>query len=175
LDRVSDGFVCAVDDSYGIGRRVPFFSRNGLVAKFRAIFEEIPLSLLCFQFATLIYAASLGTAAAMLLLATCTLIVSRCGGLPLIAKSIRALCAAMPLLAWVAWSLDSETTANVTLRVAVLFLGGSLLVASFVLLPVQRLRRPLIASALSLSARGAITAVDLAPGAHSARVFTDLN
>jgi hypothetical protein len=64
-------------------RRLPFFSRNGLVAKFRAIFEEIPLSLLCFWFGTLTYAASLGTVAAMLLLATCTLIVSRRGGLPL--------------------------------------------------------------------------------------------
>jgi hypothetical protein len=59
--------------------------------------------------------------------------------------------------------------------VAVLFLGGTVLVASFVLLPVQRLRRPLIASTLGLSARRAITAVDFAPGAHSARVFTDLN
>ena len=102
-------------------RRVPFFSRNAPVAKFQAIFEEIPLSLLCFWFGTLIYAASLGTVAAMLLL------------------------------------------------------GGTLLVVSFVLLPVQRLCPPLISSALGFSARRAITAVDFAPGAHSARVFTDLN
>jgi hypothetical protein len=62
-------------------RWVPFYSRSRLVAEFRAIFEEIPLSLLCFWFGPLIYAASLGTVAVMLLLATCTLIVSRCGGL----------------------------------------------------------------------------------------------
>ena len=64
-------------------RWLSFFSRIRLVAEFRAIFEEIPLSLLCFWFGPLIYAASLGTVAAMLLLATCTLILSRCGGLPL--------------------------------------------------------------------------------------------
>lgn len=62
-------------------RRVSFFSRNRLGAKFGAIFEEIPPSRLCFWFGPLIYAASLGMVAAMLPLATCTLIVSRCDGL----------------------------------------------------------------------------------------------
>jgi O-antigen ligase len=81
----------------------------------------------------------------------------------------------MPLLAWMlasaAWSPDSEAAANVMLRVSVMFSGGTLLVASFALLPVQRLRRPLIASALGLSAAGAIIAVDLASGGHLARFF----
>ena len=85
--------------------RVSFPSRDRQAAKFRAIAEDIPLSLLCFSFGPLIYVASLGTVAAMLLLAACML----------------------------------------------------------------------IASALGISARRAITAVDFAPGAHSTRVFTDLN
>ncbi len=156
-------------------RRMSSFSRERLVAKFPAIGEDIPLTLLCFWFGPLIYAASLGTVAAMLLLATCTLIVSRRDGLPIIAKNIRALCAAMPLLAWMlasaARSPDSEATANVKLRVAVLFSGGTLLVAGFALLPVQRLRRPLIATALGLSVPRDMIAVDFASGGHLARVF----
>jgi len=137
--------------------------------------EDTPLSLLCFSFGPLIYAASLGTVAAMLLLAVCTLIAARADDLPIIAKSIRALSVVVPLLAWMlasaAWSPDSEAAANMLLRVAVLFSGGTLLVASYALLPLQRLRRPLIASALGLSAAGAIIAVDLASGGHLARVF----
>jgi O-antigen ligase len=111
----------------------------------------------------------------MLLLAASTLIASRPDSQPIIAKSIRALSAAMPLLAWMlasaAWSPDSEAAASVILRVAVLFSGGTLLIASYALLPLQRLRRPLIASALGLSAAGAIIAVDLASGGHLARFF----
>jgi O-antigen ligase len=152
---------------------VSFLSRDRRAAKFRAIAEDIPLSLLCFSFGPLIYVASLGTVAAMLL-AACMLIASR-DRLPIIAKSIRALSTVVPLLVWMlasaAWSPDSEAAANVMLRVAVLFSGGTLLVASFALLPLQRLRRPLIASALGLSAAGAIIAVDLASGGHLARVF----
>ncbi|MBV8506365.1 MAG: hypothetical protein JOZ11_11245, partial [Alphaproteobacteria bacterium] len=149
--------------------------RHRLAAKFRAIAEDIPLTLLCFWFGPLVYAASLGTVAAMLLLAACTLVASRPDGLPIIAKSIRALSAAVPLLAWMlasaAWSPDSEAAADLTLRMAVLFSGGTLLVASFALLPLQRLRPPLIATALGLSAAGAIIAVDLASGGHLARFF----
>ena len=155
--------------------RVRFFSRHRLAAKFRAIAEDIPLTLLCFWFGPLVYAASLGTVAAMLLLAACTLVAPRPDGLPIIAKSIRALSAAVPLLAWMlasaAWSPDSEAAADLTLRMAVLFSGGTLLVASFALLPLQRLRPPLIATALGLSAAGAIIAVDLASGGHLARFF----
>jgi hypothetical protein len=57
--------------------------------------EDIPLGLLGFSFGPLIYAAALGRVAAMLLLAVCTLIAARPDGLPFIAKSIRALSAAM--------------------------------------------------------------------------------
>ena len=155
--------------------RAPFFSRHRLAAKFRAIAEDIPLTLLCFWFGPLIYAASLGTVAAMLLLTVCTLVTPRPEGLPIIAESSHALSAAMPLLAWMlasaARSPDSEAAAVLTLRMAVLFLGGTLLVASFALLPLQRLRPPLIATALGLSAAGAIIAVDLASGGHLARFF----
>src|SRR5947209_12351006 len=120
---------------------VPLFLRHRLAAKFRVIAEDIPLSLLCFSFGPLIYAASLGTVAAMLLLAACTLVAPGPAGLAIIAKSIRTLSAAMPLLAWMlasgAWSPDSEAAAGLTLRMAVLFSGGTLLVASFALLPLE--------------------------------------
>jgi exopolysaccharide production protein ExoQ len=90
-------------------------------------------------------------------------------------KSIRALAAVAPLLAWMlasaTWSLDGEASANLMLRMAVLFSGGTLLVTSFDLLPLERLRRPLVALALGLSAAAATVAVDLVLGGHLDRVL----
>ena len=138
-----------------------------------AIGKDIPLSLLCLSFGPLIYAASLGTVTAMLLLAAVTLIVPRPSSVPIIVKSIRALAAVAPLLVWMlasaTWSLDGEASAGLTLRLAVLFSAGTLLVTSFGFLPLERLHRPLMALALGLSAAGATIAVDLVLGGHLAR------
>jgi len=134
--------------------------------------KDIPLSLLCLTFGPLLYAASLGTVAAMLILAFVSLIVSPHDGLPIVARSIRAFAIVVPLLAWMlasgAWSLDGEASAAVMLRLAVLASGGFVLVTSFALLPLERLRVPLRAFALGLSAAGAVVAVDLASGGHLA-------
>jgi exopolysaccharide production protein ExoQ len=134
--------------------------------------KDIPLSLLCLAFGPLLYAAWLGTVAAMLVLACVALIVSRHDGLPIVPKSVRALMIVVPLLAWMLasaiWSLDGKASAVVTLRVAVLLSGGFVLVTSFALLPPDRLRLPLIASALGLSAASAVVAGDLALGGHLA-------
>jgi hypothetical protein len=51
--------------------------------------KDIPLSLLCLAFGPLVHAASLGTVAAMLVLAFVPLIVSHCDGLPTVTRSIR--------------------------------------------------------------------------------------
>jgi len=108
----------------------------------------------------------------MLVLACVALIVSRHEGLPIVARSVRALVIVVPLLAWMlasaTWSLDGEASAVVTLRVAVLLSGGFVLVTSFALLPLDRLRLPLIASALGLSVASAVVACDLALGGHLA-------
>src|SRR5271166_7041047 len=133
---------------------------------------DIPLSLLCLAFGPLVYAAWLGTVGAMLVLACVALIVSRHEGLPIVARSVRALVIVVPLLAWMlasaTWSLDGEASAVVTLRVAVLLSGGFGRVTSFALLPLDRLRLPLIASALGLSVASAVVACDLALGGHLA-------
>jgi exopolysaccharide production protein ExoQ len=134
--------------------------------------KDIPLSLLCLAFGPLLYAASLGTVAAMLTLAFVSLIASPDDCLPIVALSTRAFAMVVPLLVWMlasaAWSLDGWASADVMLRVAALALGGFVLVASFALLPLERLRLPLRASALGLSAAGAVVAVDLVSGGHLA-------
>lgn len=119
-------------------------SRAGAVGP-KVISKDIPLNLLCLTFGPLVYAALLGTVAAMLVLASVSLIVSRQDGLPIVARSIRALAIVAPLLTWMlasaAWSLDGEASAAVTLCVAVLLLsGGIVLVTSFALLPLERAR-----------------------------------
>jgi exopolysaccharide production protein ExoQ len=143
------------------------------VAGSRASIKDIALSLLCLSFGPVVYAASLGTVAAMLVLTSVTLVVSRHDSVPIMTKSIRAVAASAPLLVWMvasaAWSLDGDATAGVALRVAVLFCGGTLLVASFAQLPLERLRQPLMASALGFSVAGAVVSVDLASGGHFAR------
>lgn len=137
-----------------------------------AIGKDIPLSLLCLAFGPLVYAASLATVAAMLILAVASLIISRNDGVPIAASSIRALAIVVPLLAWMlvsaTWSLDGTASVVVMLRVAVLLSGGFVLVGSFALLPLERLRVPLMALALGLSTAGAVVAVDLALGGHLA-------
>jgi O-antigen ligase len=156
-------------------RWVSFFYRVRPASRPHAIGKDIPLSVLCLSFGPLMYAASVGTVTAMLLLAGVTLIVSRPSGVPIIAKSIRALAAVTPLLAWMlasaAWSPDGEASASLMLRLAVLFSGGTLLVTSFGLLPLERLRGPLVALALGLSAAGVTVAVDLVLGGHLDRVL----
>jgi O-antigen ligase len=133
--------------------------------------KNIPLSLLCLAFGPLVYAASLGTVAAMLVLAVVSLIVSR-DRLRIVAKSLRVLVIFVPLLAWMlasaSWSLDGRASAVVMLRVAMVLAGGSALVTSFTLLPLERLRLPLIAMALGLSIGSAVVAADLALGGHLA-------
>jgi len=111
----------------------------------------------------------------MLLLAGVILIASHPSGFPIIAKSFRALAAIIPLLIWMlasaTWSLDGEASVSLLLRLAVLFSAGILVVTSFGLLPPERLRGPLLALAVGLSAAGATIAVDLALGGHLARIL----
>jgi O-antigen ligase len=109
----------------------------------------------------------------MLVLTMVTLIVSRQDSVSIILRSIRALVAFAPLLVWMlasaAWSLDSAASVEVTLRVAVLFLSGTLLITSFALLPLEQLRRPLMAVALGFSGAAMVVVVDLEMGGHLAR------
>jgi exopolysaccharide production protein ExoQ len=150
-------------------------SRVKSAAGLQGTSKDTALSLLCLSIGPLMYAASVRTLTAMLLLAGVALVVSCPSGVPIIAKSIRALAAVAPLLAWMlasaTWSLDGEASASLMLRLAVLFLGGTLLVTSFGLLPLEQLRRPLVALALGLSAAGATVAIDLALGGHLARLL----
>ena len=134
--------------------------------------QDITLSLLCLSFGPLIYAASLATVAAMLMMTCATLISSQHSG-SILVRSIRPLAAFAPLLGWMlasaAWSLDGAASVEVTLRAAVLFLSGTLLVTSFALLPLEQLRRPLIAVALGFSGAAVVVVVDLELGGHLAR------
>jgi O-antigen ligase len=156
-------------------RWASFLYRVRSVAGLQANGKDIPLSLLCLSFGPLIYAASAQTVTIMLLLAGVTLILSRPSGVPIIAKSIRALSAIAPLLAWMllsaTWSPDGEASVSLVLRLAALFSAGTLLVTSFDLLPLERLHRPLMALALGLSAAGATIAFDLALGGHLDRIL----
>jgi O-antigen ligase len=126
-------------------------------------------------FGPLIYAESLGTVAAMLLLAVAALVAPRPRGVPVIAKTIRALAVVAPLLAWMlasaTWSLNGAASATLMLRFCALLSAGTLFVTSFGVLPLERLRRPLTALALGLSAAGATVAADLLLGGHLARVL----
>jgi O-antigen ligase len=146
---------------------------RGKIAGLQDNAREITLSLLCLSLGPLVYAASLATVAAMLVLTMVALIVSRQDSVSIILRSIRALVAFAPLLVWMlasaAWSLDGAASVEVTLRVAVLFLSGTLLVTSFALLPLVQLRRPLIAVALGFSGAAVVVVVDLELGGHLAR------
>jgi O-antigen ligase len=130
-------------------------------------------SLLCLSLGPLIYAASLATVAALLVLTCAVLVCLRPHSASILARGGRVLAAFAPLLVWMLvsaiWSLDGAASVEVTLRVAVLFLSGSLLVASFAQLPLEQLRRALIALALGLSAAAAVIVVDLEEGGHLAR------
>ena len=72
--------------------------------------KDIALSLLCLSLGPLIYAASLATVAAMLVLTCAALIVSRQDSASILVRSILRLAAFAPLLVWMlvsaAWSLD---------------------------------------------------------------------
>ena len=142
------------------------------VAGLKVDSKDIPLSLMCLTIGPLVYAASLGTVAAMLVLAFLSLVLSHQHGLPVAARSIRTFAYIAPFLAWMlassAWSLDSKAAAAVMLRVTVLVSGGIVLVTSFALLPLERLRLPLTAAALGLSTGGVVVAVDLVLGGHFA-------
>jgi len=111
----------------------------------------------------------------MLLLTAVTLIASHCSDAPFIAKSLRALAALAPLLAWMlvsaTWSLDGEASLSLMLRLAVLFSTGILLVTGFGSLPLERIHRSLMALALGLAVAGGVIAVDLALGGHLDRVL----
>ena len=153
-------------------RRVSLVAR-GKIAGLQDNAREITLSLLCLSLGPLVYAASLATVAAMLVLTMVTLIVSRQDSVSIILRAVRVLVAFAPLLLWMlasaAWSLDGAASVEVTLRVAVLFLSGTLLVTSFALLPLEQLRRPLIAVALGFSGAAVVVVVDLELGGHLAR------
>ena len=142
------------------------------VAGLKVDSKDIPLSLACLTFGPLVYAASLGTVAAMLVLAFLSLVLSHQHELPIAARSIRALAFIVPFLAWMlassVWSLDSEAAATVMLRVTALVSGGIVLVTSFALLPLETLRTPLLATALGFSVAGVVVAVDLALGGRFA-------
>ena len=153
-------------------RRVSLVAR-GKIAGLQDNAREITLSLLCLSLGPLVYAASLATVAAMLVLTMVTLIVSRQDSVSIILRTVRVLVAFAPLLLWMlasaAWSLDGAASVEVTLRVAVLFLSGTLLVTSFALSPIEQLRRPLIAVALGFSGAAVVVVVDLELGGHLAR------
>jgi O-antigen ligase len=123
----------------------------------------------------LVYAAWLGTVAAMLALACVGLLFSRQDGLPILAKSIRVFAIFGPLLAWMltssAWSLNGEASAFLALRIAGLFAAGSVLVASLGRLPLEPLRLPLKASALGFSGAAIVVDADLELGGHLARLL----
>ncbi len=159
-------------DAAAVCRRASLLARAE-VAGLKHHAKDITLSLLCLSFGPLIYAASLATVAAMLVLTCGALIVSRQDSAAILVRSIRALVAFAPLLIWMlasaAWSLDGAASVEVTLRVAVLFLSGTLLVTSFALLPLEQLRRPLIAVALGFSGAAVVVVVDLELGGHLAR------
>jgi len=142
-------------------------------AGFQEYASDIALGLPCLLLGPLIYAASLATVAALLGLACAALIGSRHDSASILAGATRLLAAFVPLLVWMlmsaTWSLDSAASVEVTLRVAVLFLSGSLLVAGFARLPLEQLKKSLIALALGLSAAAAVVVVDLALGGHLAR------
>ena len=90
LDRVADEFVLAVDHSYRIDRRLSLGISSVAVQGRRAQSKQQghPLSPLCLAFGPLVHAASLGTVAAMLVLAFVSRIVSHCDGLPTVTRSI---------------------------------------------------------------------------------------
>lgn len=167
----SIGPSASADEPAPEGRWSGLLSRTK-PAGFHADAADILLSLLCLFLGPLVYAASLGTVAAMLVLTSATLVASRHAGAPVMAKSIGALAAVAPLLVWMLasalWSPDGAASVDVALRVSALFAAGILLVASFGLRPLERLRLPLIATALGFSAAGAVVAVDLVLGGHLA-------
>ena len=78
--------------------------------------KDIPLNLLCLTFGPLLYGASLGTVAAILIFPFVSIIVSHHDGLPIVARSIRAFARVVPLLALMlastAWSLDLPTISH---------------------------------------------------------------
>ena len=78
--------------------------------------KDIPLNLLCLTFGPLLYGASLGTVAAILIFPFVAIIVSHHDGLPIVARSIRAFARVVPLLALMlsstAWSLDLPTISH---------------------------------------------------------------
>jgi hypothetical protein len=73
------------------------------------------------------------------------------------------------MLVSAAWSLDGGASVEVTSRLAVLALSGTLLVTSFARLPIERLRAPLMAVALGLSGAAVVVVADLELGGHLAR------
>jgi exopolysaccharide production protein ExoQ len=159
-------------EAAGVCRRASLLARAE-VAGLKHHAKDITFSLLCLSFGPLIYAASLATVVVMLVLTCGVLIVSRQDSVAILVRSIRALVAFAPLLVWMlasaAWSLDGAASVEVALRVAVLFLSGTLLVTSFALLPIEQLRRPLIAVALGFSGAAVVVVVDLELGGHLAR------
>src|SRR5262245_18055254 len=86
--------------------------------------RDITLALLCLSFAPLIYAASLATVAAMLVLTCSVLILARQHSAPILSGSILRFAVLVPLLVWMlasaAWSLDSAASVEVTFRLTVL-------------------------------------------------------
>jgi len=146
---------------------------RGKIAGLRDDARDITLGALCLSLGPLVYAASLATVAAMLVLTIAALIASRQHSVSIMVGSIRALVVFAPLLVWMlasaAWSLDGAASVEVTLRLAVLFLSGTLLVMSFARLPLKQLRRPLIALALGFSGAAVVVVVDLKLGGHLAR------
>ena len=78
--------------------------------------KDIRLNLLCLTFGPLLYGASLGTVAAILIFPFVAIIVSHHDGLPIVARSIRAFARVVPLLALMlsstAWSLDLPTISH---------------------------------------------------------------
>jgi len=135
--------------------------------------KDIALSVLCLSVGPLIYAASLATVAAMLVLTCASLVVSRQDSSSIVVKSILPLAGFAPLLVWMllsaAWSLDGGASVDVTLRLVVLFLSGTLLVTSFASLPIERLAGPLTAVGLGFAGASVVVAVDLELGGHLAR------
>src|SRR5262249_9630195 len=142
-------------------------------ARLRDRTKDIALGLLCLSLGPLMYAASLATVAAMLVLTCAALIVSRQDSSSILVKSILPLAGFAPLLVWMllssAWSLDGGVSVEVTLRLAVLFLSGTLLVTSFASLPIERLPGPLKAVGLGFAGASVVVVADLELGGHLAR------
>jgi exopolysaccharide production protein ExoQ len=123
------------------------------------------LTALCLCFGPVIYDSARAAAGAMLLLAVAALFTPESNIRAVLTRAGWRLALLLPLLLWMLlsalWSFDGGDAVSLALRLAALALGGMLLVGQFTDLPIERLRRPLLALAIGLSLASALVALDL--------------